>query len=743
PQKVDLLARLAEVYFHQGQYKNAQNVIDQVFKLDGQHPKAHLVQADLQTETGQLEKALENYVWFVRYYNRVQPKDAESLALVAKGSLQYARWKGSSQILKFVVNTLCPDMLKADKNAWEAHQIAGDLLLEKYNRAQALPELNRALAINPRATDVLVSLGNADYQKHDLEAAMNYADQALAINKHHLAACWLKTDLLITAGKFSEAEKQIQVALAVNPYEQRTLARLAAVFILRDNPLPVDQLQELFRHLDAINEFRKNNPDNTEDNPKANDQSKKYRELIDSMEEFKKNHSDELTKLIVDLVERNPHPGYFLTTVAESLESRRKYDLAEPFYEQAIRSMPQLSTPKTALGMLYMRIGKTEDATKLLDDAFASDPFHVRVSNMRKVLKVLNGYETIATDHFVIRVDSELDKLLGQYMADYLESIYPELTRQFDYEPPQRTHFEIYNKAKGLSAHQWFSARMVGLPWIQTIGASTGVIVALASPTAAEEPFNWARVLKHEFVHVITLQQTKFNIPHWFTEALAVTAEGSARPEVWNELLLARVPKGDIRSLDELNDGFIRPKSPLDWQFAYCQSRLYAQYMIETYGQETIPQMLECYRKNIGTKQAIPKVFGVDVETFEKGYRDFLDNVVKDIRGGIAHEEEQTLAEWEKAYQTNPDDAKAAGKYAAALLTSRQWDKAKEVAEKANAKDNRQPDAAITLATLEIRKRNTAGAVKYLETALTDPPHPEVLELLARLKLAEEKYLEA
>ena len=31
---------------------------------------------------------------------------------------------------------------------------------------------------------------------------------------------------------------------------------------------------------------------------------------------------------------------------------------------------------------------------------------------------------------------------------------------------------------------------MVGLPWIQTIGASTGMIVALASPTAVDKPFN-------------------------------------------------------------------------------------------------------------------------------------------------------------------------------------------------------------------------------------------------------------
>lgn len=707
----DLLARLAEVYFRQGRYEETQKLLDRVQKLDGQHPLAHLVLADLQAETGQLDEALENYVWFVRYYNRVQPTDAKTLEIIAKGALQYARWKSSSQILKFVVNTLCPDMLKDEKTAWQAHYIAGDLLLEKYNRAQALPELNRALAINPRAADVLVSLGNAAYQKNDLKEAADYADQALKINSRHIGAFWLKADILITEGQLTEALEFIQKALAVNPNDQRTLARQAAVYILRDGPPEPEQLDDLLANLSAIDNYKPDNP-------------------------------DDFTKLVLNLAKRNPHPGYFLSILAELLESRRKYDLAEVFYAQAIKSMPQLSAPKTALGLLYMRVGKTAEASKLLDEAFDADPFHVRVSNMRKVLKVLDGYETIATDHFVIRVDSELDKVLGQYMAEYLEEIYPELTKQFGYEPPQRTHFEIYNQAKGLSAHQWFSARMVGLPWIQTIGASTGVIVALASPTAADQPFNWARVLKHEFVHIITLQQTKFNIPHWFTEALAVTSEGGNGPEVWNELLLERVPKGEIRSLDELNEGFQRPDSPEDWQFAYCQSRLYAKYMIETYGKETIPKMLEAYRKNISTKDAIPPVFGVDVETFEKGYRDYLNRLVSEIQGGVP-EKAQTLAELEKAYQAKPNDAAIGGRYATALVKAQHWDQAKQIAEKAIALDKAEPHAAVALALLDIRDEDPQQAITHLETAAKANPHRDVLELLARLKLSEEKYAEA
>ena len=41
---------------------------------------------------------------------------------------------------------------------------------------------------------------------------------------------------------------------------------------------------------------------------------------------------------------------------------------------------------------------------------------------------------------------------------------------------------------------------------------------------------------------MITLQQTEFNIPHWYTEALAVESEGFPRPQEWNKLLLERVP---------------------------------------------------------------------------------------------------------------------------------------------------------------------------------------------------------
>ncbi len=147
------------------------------------------------------------------------------------------------------------------------------------------------------------------------------------------------------------------------------------------------------------------------------------------------------------------------------------------------------------------------------------------------------AYTPVESKHYTVLVDPTQDELLGQYMSRYLESIYPTLTSRFGYLPPGKTKIEI------LKNHMWFSGRTIGLPFVPTVGACTGRVVALASPKATRIPFNWARVLTHEVTHVITLQQTEFNIPHWYTEALAVESEGYPRPQEWNKMLLERVPR--------------------------------------------------------------------------------------------------------------------------------------------------------------------------------------------------------
>jgi tetratricopeptide (TPR) repeat protein len=703
-ESADLHAMRAQLHFERGQSKEAGAEVEAAIKLNTDQLLARLIQAHLFAERGELKQADEGYRWFVRYYNRRQPTDANSLLFVCRGASQYARWHGVSQIFDFCVNTLCPDALKADKQSWQAHQLAGQLLLEKYNKAQGQPELKAALAINPRATDVLVALGKAAVKDYDWDEAEARCQQALDISPGLPAALRILAESKLYFRELDQVEKLLTDALKVNPVDQETLALLATLRLMQDGWPDIARLKQLVSHLDHIADLKLESPTRFE-------------------------------QILIEVAGRNPRPGYFLTILGEQLDRFRQHTVAEPLFKQAILLMPQLSEPKTALGQLYMQTGRMEDAKKLLDEAFKADPYHVRVSNMRKVLKVLDDYSTITTEHFVIRADSKLDKLLARYMAEYLEEVYPELTELFGFEPEQRTQIELYNTAKGLSAHQWFSARMVGLPWVQTIGASTGVIIAMTSPSSLEEPLNWARVMKHEFVHILTLQQTNFNIPHWYTEALAVRSEGYPRPVEWNKLLLDRVPKGELKNLDTLSMGFIRAGNQANWNFAYCQSVLYAEYMVARFGEPSLAKLLDAYRRNLTTDQAIPEVFGVDKADFEKGYREYLNKVVAEIRA-TDDEPEFRPNQIEKNYEKNKQDPQAAAQYAQLLLFIKKRDEARKIADEVLKKDPANPVAAFVIAALLLRDEKPLEALKVLEPALnTEHPNRRVLELMLRTRL--------
>lgn len=708
-----LLGRLAELQLERGQYGAARQSIAEALALDEDQPLARAVQIDLLLATGQAKEAEEASRWFIDYYNRAQPEDAETLLLVARGVTLFAIWHPKSRNLDMIINTLCPDAIKAEPDCWQAHALAGGLLLDKYNRAQGMPELKKALAINPQAAPVFARLARTEIDDHDPAEAQPFVDRALEINPRLVSALLARSDIEREAGELQKAEQSIRDALAVNPHHESALARLA-ILSLQAGPLPdSEELNAVFARLDAGEPMG--------DAPRS-----------------------EFSRLLARVAEVNPHPGKFLEEVGSALEGAFKFEFAERCYREAARTLPQLPGPRTALGLLSMRTGRLDEAREILDEAFTADPFHVRVSNMRKVVKLLDGYQVLETPHFRIRYDSEADAILARYMGEYLESQYSPLVEQFRFEPPEKTQFELFHRAKGVSAHQWFSARLVGLPWIQTIGASTGMIVALSSPTASDRPYNWARVVKHEFVHIVTLQGTKFNIPHWYTEALAVLAEETPRPELWNSLLRERVPAGKLLNLDNLNQGFQRAKNQNDWNFAYCQARLYAEYLMELFGQDATSRLLEAYRQGMSTTEALRQVFGIEQAVFEQGYRDYLDRVVAQLNGEVPEEPPHNLPLAEKEYRDDPENPDKAGHYALSLLNVNKRKEARKIAETVLEKHPGSPQASLVLARLALRAEDVKAAEELLDAALDlKKPDPRVLELRAEVYLGSKQYSEA
>jgi Flp pilus assembly protein TadD len=314
-------------------------------------------------------------------------------------------------------------------------------------------------------------------------------------------------------------------------------------------------------------------------------------------------------------------------------------------------------------------------------------------------------------------------------MAPYLEDLYADLSQKFHYKPAGPILIEVF------TTHEMFSGRVIALPDLHTIGACTGRMFAMVSPhgRGIRKPFNWARVLRHEIVHIFNLEQTHFLVPHWLTEGLAVINEGYPRPGTWNQLLLERVPAGEVMDLDNIDLGFIRPKTPAEWQMAYCQSQLYVEYIKKAHGAAAVGELLAAYADGLDTVAALKKACKVERAAFEKGYRAYLDEVVKSIGGGKAPEKKRTFEEVKAAHERNLDDLNTAAVLAEMYL-SRDRVKARELAEAVLAKKKNHPRAALVLSRLARLAGDVKQELTLLESGL-DRQNPDVKLLQALGKL--------
>jgi tetratricopeptide (TPR) repeat protein len=679
PNQAVLQARRSELLYLRGRWEDAEVAAESVLKTDPENFLARWIRAQVFRDRGEIDKADADLRWFVRTYTERSDKDRDikdpdDLLLVGLAGAENARWHNLSDQYQVILADVYGDALKADKNFWPAECQAGLLLLEKFNRAEAVSAFAKALAINPRAAEALVARGIYALQKFEVKDAETFAEQALHINPRLVEALGLRADVYLFTGDRTSALKTLERARNVNPRDEATLGRIAACHLL----------------------------------------------------DGKKNAADELT---AQVQKRDPKPGLFFAELATALETRQHFDEAEHYYKEAIAARPMVPWPHNSLGLLYMRLGREKEASEVLGRAFRADEFNTLVSNSLKVLHHLEKYETLKSEHFELRFNPRTDQRLARYMIPYLESIYAELADSFAFHPAKPILIEVF------SDHEKFSGRVTALPDLHTIGACTGRVLALVSPhgEGIRKPFNWVRVLRHELVHIFNLEQTHFQVPHWFTEGLAVINEGFPRPQPWNQLLRQHAASGDLLNLDNIELAFMRPRSQAEWNLAYCQSQLYVEYLRKEYGPHCIGEMLAAYGEGLDTASALQKICRVDKMNFETGYRAYVDEVVRTLQGKPA-EKPISYTQLQKAVEDHPEDLSLAARLAEQHMLRRDTHEARRLVDLVLGKQPNQPLASYVKARLLINAGEDDQARKVLEGAINPAfPEPKVLQLLGKL----------
>jgi cellulose synthase operon protein C len=675
PGHLDLLARKAELLHLRGQWGEAEKLADQVIDKKDDHFLARYVRALVQRDRGNLARADDSFRWFVRTYTQRYDEDKgftdpDELYLVGLAATEYARYRHLTDQFEHIVNELYPDLLKLDKLYWRAEFERGRLFAEKHNQRDAEKAFTRVLTMNPRAAEVFVAKGEAALRRMEIKDAELFAEQALQVNPKLPGALRLKADVHLFSGELDQALKDIAAAQEVNPRDESTLALYAATL-------------------------------------HAQRKTKEFDKVLKDVEEF------------------NPRAGFFYAELAERLDNRKLYYDAEKYFKRSVELQPKMFWGLVGLGQLYMRLGREDEARELLEKAFDADNFNVRVSNTLRVLDHLDKYQTVKTEHFILKFDAKNDKILANFMVKYLEDIYGELAKKFDYRPKGPFLIEVFNK------HEMFSGRVVSLPDLHTIGACTGRMVAMVSTRdtskVINKPFNWNRVLRHELVHVFNLDQTGFQIPHWFTEGLAVMMEGTGLPPEWNYLLTQKVRTDDVLNLDNILLAFVRPRTPDQWQQAYLQSHLYVEYLVQTHGEPAIGKLLAAYAEGLETDAALSKAIGTKKADFEKGYRKFLEDRVAKLGLKTVHKQ-LTFRELKDAHAKAPDDADLAARFADMQLS------------RGDAKEA-QRLAAYVKAMVLLQEQDPELAYATLETAVdAHPTDSKAIKLLAKMHLEKKKF---
>src|SRR6185295_2525191 len=379
------------------------------------------------------------------------------------------------------------------------------------------------------------------------------------------------------------------------------------------------------------------------------------------------------------------------------------------------------------------------------------DSFNLRTTNYLRLLDMMGTMAQKESAHFIVFYDAKLDPMIPEYFSDYLESIYKDVCGVFAHEPPVKTFIEVF------PTHDAFSVRTTGSPWIGTVGASTGRVIALVSPRGGKHTlgtFNWSQVLRHEYTHTVTLSMTDNRIPHWMTEGLAVWEEHAPLRWEWVPMLYNAVKEKELFTMEKLTWAFVRPRKPTDRQMAYAQSFWICTFIEEKYGHDAILKMLELYRQGLTQEEVFPKAINVSIDSF-------YDDFVKWAEGQIATwgYDEETSEKYDKLREEAEN-----------LIKSRQYEKAIEAWEEIVklrpmdalphqrlaglylVKDVNQPEKAIEqlkiLADVELKDNRYAkriarlyrdtekldDALKFALTAVyTDPYDLDAHKLLAEL----------
>ena len=548
---------------YRGRLQEARDYWNQALQADPMALEARYRLAEATSVLSSSSERVIPYRWFLEKYKQNSAFSPTDLEWIGRACVRLEKfeWDGAQKAYKQALDA---------SPALESVLVAkGDLWMDRYDEDAAIKIYAEAIKSNPESLPAFLGLALTQREKGDFSSCKRSVDRILALNPFHPTALALLADLSYYDQQNAEAEEALRKGYATSPNDIVLLSVEATYAIRRNDQARVQQVLE-----------------------KA---AKAY-----------------------------PNPGEFHFQLAECLERNYLFRDADDHHNRCLTLAPWHKRARAAKSMLSGRISpaSAENAVEKMGDAFRSDPFHIRLFNMRNLFKKRSEFKKMESEHFILRIPTAGARTYGSLALENLEQTYHELSEKFHYRQSEKILVEFYEDPDD------FSVRIAGLPGTGLAGVCFGDIIILSAPGRSRMTgFNWGNNLRHELTHSFTLGLSDARLPRWYTEGLSVVEEWDPNSNS-DPILAQRLRLNDLVKVEEMDLAFHRPKNMATVALAYAQSGEVVQALTTQLGFGIHLTLLKEFASGQSTQEVLPRVTGISFQKLNELVRERVEKRV-------------------------------------------------------------------------------------------------------------------
>ena len=558
----------------------------------------------------------------VRHAPRRYTSTADRVAL---GRYFLALGNDARQILELFYDPV----IQQEPSYLEAHFAAAELALEKYDHRLAAETLQRAPEVAQQDPRYFYLLARA-YADSDGARFAQAIEGALSINPRHAESLLLKVERLIDGEQYDAAEKLIAEVHAINPHHPIAWAYAAVIAHLRGNMQGEIDCRER-----ALAKYTTN-------------------PLVDH-------------------------------TIGRKLSDKYRFSEGAAYQRKALGLDNDYLPARMQLAQDLLRLGREEEGWQLVHDVFATDGYNVVAHNLVTLHDSFDNYKLISSPSFRVRMEAREARIYGPEVLALLERAKEVLCKKYDVEIHEPVIVEIFPHQKD------FAVRTFGIPGADGfLGVCFGNVITANSPAALGNNFaNWEAVLWHEFCHVVTLKKSKNRMPRWLSEGISVYEERLENP-AWgqgmNPTYRRMILEGEAAPVSKLSSAFLSPASALHLQFAYYESAVVVEYLVDQHGIEIINKLLDDLGRGVPINEALVAHVG-PLGQLDGEFAEYLRNKAEEMAPGLSFDRldlapnasSEEIRQW---LTEHPDNFAGLVRLGQSLIADKQYEAALEPAER-------------------------------------------------------------